>query len=157
MAAVGHMYANGRGVAQNNASAIEWFTRAASDDPGPPDASALFGLGYMHLHGYGGLLGCTCFCMLVRRAQHSRASLIHVKRPSRACHGCGPLNLGAAAGFVGGVGYSVGWMLQSPPTPSQRLLSQCLVVSPTRSSLLVLFASGTLCWDYSQRKSSLLV
>lgn len=53
MAAVGHMYANGRGVAQNNATAIKWFTRAASDDPGPPDASALFGLGYMQLHGYG--------------------------------------------------------------------------------------------------------
>lgn len=53
MAAVGHMYANGRGVAQDNATAIEWFTRAVSEESGPADASALFGLGYMQLHGYG--------------------------------------------------------------------------------------------------------
>eukprot|EP00892_Ulva_mutabilis_P008243 jgi/Ulvmu1/5791/UM025_0045.1 len=53
MAALGHMYANGRGVPQNNLTAIDWFTRAASDESGPADASALFGLGYMQLHGYG--------------------------------------------------------------------------------------------------------
>ena len=53
MAAVGHMYANGRGVQQDNETAIEWFTRAASDKSGAPDPSALFGLGYMQLHGYG--------------------------------------------------------------------------------------------------------
>lgn len=79
MAAVGHMYANGRGVAQNNATAIKWFTRAASDDPGPPDASALFGLGYMQLHGYGALSVCIC-CL--QRAQHASAPFIDVKSRS---------------------------------------------------------------------------
>eukprot|EP00204_Picochlorum_oklahomense_P001255 CAMPEP_0118801382 /NCGR_PEP_ID=MMETSP1161-20130426/2956_1 /TAXON_ID=249345 /ORGANISM="Picochlorum oklahomensis, Strain CCMP2329" /LENGTH=776 /DNA_ID=CAMNT_0006729307 /DNA_START=180 /DNA_END=2510 /DNA_ORIENTATION=+ len=49
MAHVGHAYANGIAVAQNNATARSWFTKAA--EKGHP--SGLFGLGLMHLTGQG--------------------------------------------------------------------------------------------------------
>ena len=44
------MYANGEGVPANNETAVEYFTDAV-EEAGHP--SALFGLGYMHLSGYG--------------------------------------------------------------------------------------------------------
>jgi Sel1 repeat len=50
MAHLGHMYANGRGVAQSNATAMSWFLKAKDANNHP---SALYGLGYMHLSGYG--------------------------------------------------------------------------------------------------------
>lgn len=49
MAHLGHMYANGVGVAASNDSALHWF-RLAADKSHP---SAQYGLGYMHLSGYG--------------------------------------------------------------------------------------------------------
>jgi SEL1 protein len=49
MAHLGHLYANGAGVDADNATALKWFRAAA--EKGHP--SALYGLGYMHLAGYG--------------------------------------------------------------------------------------------------------
>ena len=49
MAHLGHMFANGAGVAPSNTSALEWFNAAAAH--GHP--SAQYGLGYLHLAGYG--------------------------------------------------------------------------------------------------------
>lgn len=49
MAQLGHMYANGIGVAASNATAVRWF-RLGSERGNP---SAHFGLGYMYLRGYG--------------------------------------------------------------------------------------------------------
>lgn len=50
MAHLGHMYANGAGgVAASNETALEWFRQAAEQD----HPSALYGLGYLHLAGYG--------------------------------------------------------------------------------------------------------
>ena len=51
MAQIGHMYANGDGVPQNNVTALDWFLRSVEGDS--PDASGMFGVGYMYLHGYG--------------------------------------------------------------------------------------------------------
>lgn len=47
MAHLGHIYANGEGVPQDNATAVAWFKRAA--DRGHP--SGALALGYMHLTG----------------------------------------------------------------------------------------------------------
>ncbi|KAK9842449.1 hypothetical protein WJX81_000710 [Elliptochloris bilobata] len=49
MAHLGHMFANGAGVAPSNVSALEWFTAAAEH----AHPSAQYGLGYLHLAGYG--------------------------------------------------------------------------------------------------------
>ncbi len=49
MAHLGHMYANGQGVAQSNETALQWFTR--SSDAGHP--SGMYGLGYMYVSGQG--------------------------------------------------------------------------------------------------------
>ncbi|KAK9906721.1 hypothetical protein WJX75_006842 [Coccomyxa subellipsoidea] len=49
MAHLGHMYANGVGVAASNESALEWFDRAARRN----HPSGQYGLGYLHLSGYG--------------------------------------------------------------------------------------------------------
>ena len=49
MAHLGHMYANGQGVAQSNETALQWFNR--SSDAGHP--SGLYGLGYMYASGQG--------------------------------------------------------------------------------------------------------
>jgi Sel1 repeat len=50
MAHLGHMYANGAGgVAANNDTALAWFLKAAEHN----QPSALYGLGYLHLAGYG--------------------------------------------------------------------------------------------------------
>ena len=49
VAHLGHMYANGDGVAQNNETARQYFQ--ASADAGNP--SGQFGLGYMHFTGLG--------------------------------------------------------------------------------------------------------
>ena len=49
MAHLGHMYANGQGVAQSNETALQWFSR--SSDAGHP--SGLYGLGYMYVSGRG--------------------------------------------------------------------------------------------------------
>lgn len=49
MAHLGHMYANGIAVKQDNNTAWRWFWRAA--EQGHP--SGLYGLGYMHLTGQG--------------------------------------------------------------------------------------------------------
>lgn len=49
MAHLGHMYANGAGVPQSNASALEYFRAAAErNHPG-----GLFGLGHMMMSGRG--------------------------------------------------------------------------------------------------------
>ena len=48
-AQLGHMYANGLGVEQNNVTALEYFRKgAAKDHPASQN-----GLGYMFMHGYG--------------------------------------------------------------------------------------------------------
>ena len=49
VAALGHAYANGLGVEQNNKTAVKLLTRAA--EAGHP--SGLYGLGYMYLTGNG--------------------------------------------------------------------------------------------------------
>lgn len=49
MGHLGHMYANGLGVAASNKTAKHWFQKAAN--LGHP--SGLYGLGYMHLKGQG--------------------------------------------------------------------------------------------------------
>ena len=49
MAHLGHMFANGAGVAASNASALRWFQQGAERG----HASALYGLGYLHLAGFG--------------------------------------------------------------------------------------------------------
>ncbi|EIE24098.1 HCP-like protein [Coccomyxa subellipsoidea C-169] len=49
MAHLGHMYANGVGVAASNESALDWFDRAARRN----HPSGQYGLGYLHLSGYG--------------------------------------------------------------------------------------------------------
>ncbi len=49
MAHLGHMYANGVGVAASNESAHEWFHQAARRN----HPSGQYGLGYLHLSGYG--------------------------------------------------------------------------------------------------------
>ena len=49
VAHLGHMYANGVGVDQNNETASQLFQAAA--DAGNPNGQ--FGLGYMHLTGHG--------------------------------------------------------------------------------------------------------
>ena len=49
MAHLGHMYANGVGVVENNETARQYFQAAA--EAGNP--SGQFGLGYMHLTGHG--------------------------------------------------------------------------------------------------------
>lgn len=49
MAHLGHMYANGVGVAASNESAHEWFDRAARRN----HPSGQYGLGYLHLAGFG--------------------------------------------------------------------------------------------------------
>jgi TPR repeat protein len=49
MAHIGHAYANGIAVAQNNATAKSWFVKAA----GKGHPSGLFGLGLLHLNGQG--------------------------------------------------------------------------------------------------------
>ena len=46
---LGNMYAQGVGVEQNNATALEYFTRGVAKDH-PPSQN---GLGYMHMHGHG--------------------------------------------------------------------------------------------------------
>ena len=46
---LGHSYANGNGVQQNNATALSWFKSGAQGG----SASAQFGLGYIYLHGHG--------------------------------------------------------------------------------------------------------
>lgn len=51
MSQIGHMYANGDGVAQSNTTALEWFLQSVGGKE--PDPSGLFGVGYMYLHGYG--------------------------------------------------------------------------------------------------------
>jgi SEL1 protein len=43
------MYMNGVGVEASNATALEWFKQAAERN----HPSALFGLGYLHLSGFG--------------------------------------------------------------------------------------------------------
>ena len=46
---LGHMYANGNGVDQDNGTALAYFSAAAEvNHPG-----GLYGLGYMYLSGYG--------------------------------------------------------------------------------------------------------
>ena len=50
MAHLGHAYANGLGTAPSNASALRWFRAAAERGAHP---SALYGLGYLHLAGFG--------------------------------------------------------------------------------------------------------
>lgn len=49
MAHLGHMYANGVGVEASNTTALEWFKRGAEKS----HPSALYGLGYAYLGGYG--------------------------------------------------------------------------------------------------------
>lgn len=49
MSHLGHMYANGLGVEQNNATAMQWFEKGAAKG----HKNAHFGLGYMYLSGYG--------------------------------------------------------------------------------------------------------
>lgn len=49
MAHLGHMYANGAGVQASNATALDWFKQAAEKN----HPSALYGLGYLHLAGFG--------------------------------------------------------------------------------------------------------
>lgn len=51
MAQIGHIYANGEGVPQNNKTALDWFLQSIEGKT--PDPSGLFGVGYMYLHGYG--------------------------------------------------------------------------------------------------------
>lgn len=49
MAHLGHIYANGLGVTQDNSTAMSWFWKAA----GQEHAGGYFGLGYMYLSGHG--------------------------------------------------------------------------------------------------------
>ena len=49
MAHLGHMYANGVGVQASNTTALEWFKRGAEKS----HPSALYGLGYAYLGGFG--------------------------------------------------------------------------------------------------------
>ncbi|GMH37998.1 hypothetical protein BSKO_05882 [Bryopsis sp. KO-2023] len=49
MSHLGHMYANGLGVEQNNKTALKWFEKGAGE--GHPNSH--YGLGYMYLAGYG--------------------------------------------------------------------------------------------------------
>ena len=49
LAHLGNMYAQGLGVAQDNATALDYFRRGALKDH-PPSQN---GLGYMHMHGHG--------------------------------------------------------------------------------------------------------
>ena len=48
LAHLGHMYANGMGVQQDNETALHFFKHAAEGG----SSSGLFGLGYMHLTGH---------------------------------------------------------------------------------------------------------
>ena len=43
------MYIEGKGVTQNDATAVEWFQKAANQDL----ATAQYNLGYMYYHGRG--------------------------------------------------------------------------------------------------------
>lgn len=49
MSHLGHMYANGLGVKQDNGTALQWFEKGATKG----HKNAHFGLGYMYLSGYG--------------------------------------------------------------------------------------------------------
>lgn len=78
MAQIGHMYANGDGVPQNNVTALDWFLKSVEGNI--PDASGLFGVGYMYLHGYGFEQNSTDALQWLRGAaeKHNAEALYHL-------------------------------------------------------------------------------
>ena len=66
MAHLGHMYANGLVVQQDNETAVEWFLK--SSESSTPSASGLLGLGYMYMTGYGVALDYSKALLLLNKA-----------------------------------------------------------------------------------------
>ena len=77
VAHLGHMYANGVGVDQNNETATQLFQAAA--DAGNPNGQ--FGLGYMHLTGHGVEQNHRAAFKLFQRASEA----VSMSRLSKAC------------------------------------------------------------------------